>query len=216
MLRSTCDLRVGGRFLPTCYRASHTASGAPSSLPSAPRAEIFRGVRSSLTKTGSRTAPRERCGSTRPKTPSLCGSRPLARSRARELCNRCPRSGSVLRHPFHRFNHDTRSLPAFAAVRFSCLRDLSFLLSNDLSSRAAVRPHHGWMRGPLNEGQEKPFAVAGSSAIDVPLLRKLLLRMRARRPESPRVEVLPSNGEEEGNEEPRLTDSRAPSVTQFH
>lgn len=72
------------------------------------------------------------------------------------------------------------------------------------------------MQDPLNEGREKPFAVASSSAIDVPLLRKLPLRMRARRPESPRVEVLPSNGEEEGNEEPRLTDSRAPSVTRFH
>lgn len=58
------------------------------------------------------------------------------------------------------------------------------------------------MRGPLNEEREKPFAVASSSAIDAPLLRKLPLRMRSRRPESPRVEVLPSNGEEEGNMNP--------------
>jgi hypothetical protein len=58
--------------------------------------------------------------------------------------------------------------------------------------------------------------MTGSSAIDAPLLRDLPPRMRSRRPESPRVEVLPSNGEEEGNVEPRLADSRTPLVTTLH
>jgi hypothetical protein len=72
------------------------------------------------------------------------------------------------------------------------------------------------MRGPEIEGREKPFVVAGSSAIDVPYLRDLPPRRRARRRESPRVEVLPSNGEEEGNVKPRLADSPTPLVALFH
>lgn len=54
-------------------------------------------------------------------------------------------------------DHDTRSLPAFTAVRFPCLRDLPLLLSSNLSSRAAVRSHHlDWRMdaGPFVEEQE--------------------------------------------------------------
>lgn len=50
-------------------------------------------------------------------------------------------------------DHDTRSLPAFTAVRFPCLRDLPLLLSSNLSSRAAVRPNRGWIQGPLSESR---------------------------------------------------------------
>jgi hypothetical protein len=54
----------------------------------APPAQMNFGDRSTSTKIGSPSPLVKETGLPRPRTPSLFGSRPLARSRARELCNR--------------------------------------------------------------------------------------------------------------------------------
>jgi hypothetical protein len=195
------------------FRACHTASDVPSSTPSAPRAMKFREVRSTSTKIVSPSPLVKATGLPRPGTPSLFGARPLDRSRARELCNRYFHLGCLdlrLGHP--RSRHEVAS-------RVYCC---ALLLSSRPAVLAIERPVFSRCCSPTPRMDAGPSdRRAGTAlrsgqleiAIDAPLLRDLPPRMRARRPESPRVEVLPSNGEEEGNVKPRLADSRTPLVT---
>lgn len=153
--------QVGRRFTSPCVlRSMRHVCAAPPLAPRrrdrAPPARL-REVRSISTETGLRTAPRERHGSPRSRTPSLFGSRPLERPRARELCNRCFDS----RHEVA--THVCCASHVFATRR-SCDRTTSLLSPLFARSR--------WI-GALLEGREQPFAVAGSSAIGAPLFREL-------------------------------------------
>ena len=159
---------------------------------------LFRGLRSTSTKTDSRTAPRERHGSPRPRTPSLSVSRPLERSRARELCNRSLSRDTA---PCGTALEITTRGRFPLCSRFSCLRDLPPLLSDDLSSLAAVRPHRVDAR-PHFRRTGKALRGGRLECDRHAAFPRLPPRLHTHRPVSPRVEVLPSNSEEEGNVNP--------------
>lgn len=160
-VRASVDVRfiprVGGRCLPDpiVLRASHTASDVPSSTPSAP-AQLNFGVRSTSTKIGSPSPLVKEVGLPRPRTPSLFDSRPLERSRVRELCNRsfnlehldfrlgCSRS----RHEVASRVHCLCASLVSATCR-SCYRTTCLLAPLFVRTTHPLRVTDGWMRGPV-------------------------------------------------------------------
>jgi len=178
VLRSIRDRGVSGRCLPRGAR--HVPPLVPVVGFERPSRK-FRGLSSQPTKTDSRTLARESQGSPRPRTPSLWRLETLGEAPCSELCNRSSLScASTLRLRRARSRHEVASA-------------VMLLLSSRPVDLAVGRPVFSRRCSLASRGCGAPFGRTGKALRWWPArvrsvrsrLRRLPLRMRAHRPESP-------------------------------